>query len=76
MSTLVTFVLAMVLHPDVVKQARVELDHVLGEGRLPTFADRPSLPYVEAIMKECHRWNVVTPSGLFPCCSERVVVTY
>ena len=49
-----TFVLAMVLHPEVVKRGQ-ELDRVVGKNTLPTLRDRDSLPYIEAILKECTR---------------------
>jgi cytochrome P450 len=53
----------MTLHPEVVKKAQAEIDTVIGNDRLPTFADRPYLPYLEALVKEVFRWNVVTPLG-------------
>jgi len=39
------FILAMIQHPEAQKKAQAELDAVVGLDRLPTFADRPSLPY-------------------------------
>ncbi|KAN0097103.1 Cytochrome P450 [Tylopilus felleus] len=41
-----------------------ELDTVLGQDRLPTFEDRSSLPFIECIILEVLRWNVVTPIGI------------
>jgi len=55
------FYLAMTLYPRVVAKAQHELDSVIGTGRLPTFADRPSLPYVEALFAELLRWNPAGP---------------
>lgn len=49
------FFLMMVLHPDVQHRAQAEIDSCVGPDRLPTFDDRPHLPYVEAIIKECFR---------------------
>lgn len=60
-SAIYSFFLAMTLYPDVQKKARAEIDAVIGPGRLPSFADRTSLPYIEAITKEVLRWNVVLP---------------
>ena len=54
----------MALHPEVQKKARVELDAVIGRGRLPDFSDRDSLPYITAIARELVRWHVVAPTGL------------
>ncbi|GLB41338.1 putative cytochrome P450 family protein [Lyophyllum shimeji] len=58
------FFLAMVLNPDVQKKAQAEIDAVVGNDRLPTFADRPHLPYVNAIVSEVLRWNSVAPTGV------------
>lgn len=58
------FFLAMVLNPDVQQKAQAELDTVIGHDRLPTFADRPNLPYLDSIVTEILRWNSVAPTGL------------
>ncbi|KAI0348407.1 cytochrome P450 [Trametopsis cervina] len=59
-STLVSFILAMVLHPDIQTKAQAEVDlHCY--GRLPTFADYDALQYCHAIVKEALRWNPVVP---------------
>lgn len=62
----------MVLYPDVQRRAQSELDAVLGQDRLPTFDDRPSLLFIDAIVLETLRWNVVTPLGMI----FRVTVLY
>ncbi|KAF9239429.1 cytochrome P450 [Melanogaster broomeanus] len=42
---------ANVMYQDYIpKKAQAELDAVVGSDRLPTFADRPSLPYCEACL--------------------------
>lgn len=65
-STLIVLVLNMVLHPGVQRKAQAELDLVLGPGpsRLPTFADRPQLPYLDLIVQETLRWCPVSPVGV------------
>ncbi|KAI6142730.1 cytochrome P450 [Pisolithus tinctorius] len=55
------FFLAMTLYPEVQRKAQAEIDAVVGSDRLPTFADRESLPYVEALVKEVYRWHAVVP---------------
>jgi Cytochrome P450 len=57
----------MSLYPEVQKKAQAEIDAVIGPNRLPDFHDRPSLPYINAIVKESSRWNLVLPLGR-PCC--------
>ena len=54
-SALSTFILAMVLNPEVQRKAQEEVDNVVGRNSLPTFADLPKLKYVDAIRKECLR---------------------
>ena len=51
----------MVLYPQVMRRAQEQIDLVVGRDRLPTFADRKALPYIEAIAKETLRWRTVTP---------------
>ena len=58
------FFAAMALYPEVQKRAQQELDAVVGTERLPDFADRPSLPYINAIVKESLRWHPAAPMGV------------
>jgi len=37
--------------------AQAEIDSVVGSGRLPDFADRDNLPYVNAVTTELLRWG-------------------
>ena len=54
----------MSLHPDVRAKAQAELHAVVGPHRLPDHSDRNDLPYIEAIIKECLRWQNATPMGI------------
>ena len=62
-SSMLSLFLALVLFPQVQRRAQAELDAVIGRDRLPTFDDRPRLPYIEALCKELIRWKMVTPTG-------------
>ena len=53
----------MMLHPEVQRKAQAEIDSVVGKDRLPDFADRDNLPYVEAVVKELIRFHTVIPAG-------------
>lgn len=64
-STIQTFFLAMVLHPEIQQRAQKQLDDIVGADRLPEFKDIASLPYIEAMVKELLRWQPVTPLGMF-----------
>ncbi|RPD64515.1 CyP450 monooxygenase [Lentinus tigrinus ALCF2SS1-7] len=63
-ASVAAFFLAMALHPEVQMKAQQELDGVVGTNRLPEFSDRPSLPYIDALVKELLRWHVVLPLGV------------
>lgn len=39
------FLLAILLHPDVLRKAQREIDEVIGKNRVPSFDDRSRLPY-------------------------------
>ncbi|KAK1235401.1 hypothetical protein PQX77_001384, partial [Marasmius sp. AFHP31] len=62
--TLLSFVLAMTLHPEVQARAQKEIERVVGPGSLPDFDSRDSLPYVNALIAEVLRWRPVTPLSL------------
>lgn len=54
----------MTYNPSVQAAAKAEIERVIGADRLPTYADRASLPYVEAVYKEVLRWQPVAPMGV------------
>lgn len=54
----------MTVYPEVQRKAQDEIDRVLGAGRLPKVADRASLPYIDAVVKEVLRWHPVAPMGI------------
>ncbi|KAI0058422.1 cytochrome P450 [Artomyces pyxidatus] len=60
-AVLTSFLLILVLFPSVQEKAQAELDAVTGGTRLPEFADRPALPYVDALCKEVLRWRMISP---------------
>jgi len=72
-SSLYSFFLAMTLYPEVQKAAQEELDRVVGSDRLPSFADRENLPYINALVKETLRWNPVVPLCIPHTASEDAV---
>ncbi|KAG8701978.1 hypothetical protein FRC09_005024 [Ceratobasidium sp. 395] len=53
----------MLYNPAAQATAQAEIERVVGTSRLPTYTDRESLPYVEAIYKEVLRWQSLTPLG-------------
>ena len=63
-STLIVFVLNMVLHPAIQERGQHAVDEAVGRDRLPTFEDRSSLQYVDYIVQEVLRWCPVSPLGV------------
>lgn len=60
-SNISSFILAMILFPNVQEKAQKEIDTVVGTGRLPNYGDREKLPYVNAVIAESLRWLPITP---------------
>ncbi|KAH9834517.1 cytochrome P450 [Rhodofomes roseus] len=56
-----SFILMMALYPDVQRKAQAELNTMIGPERLACMADRAHLPYIEALIKELHRFRPITP---------------
>ncbi|KAI0263422.1 cytochrome P450 [Gloeopeniophorella convolvens] len=69
-TALMVFILAALLNPEVQRKAQTELDSVTARERLPTFEDRPSLLYVDAVCKEVLRWRPVAPLSIPHAVSE------
>lgn len=64
-AALYSFVLAMVLHPEVQQKAHEELDREFADS-LPGYEDIASLPYIRSVMKETLRWLGPMPLGAVP----------
>lgn len=73
-ATLTSFVLAMIKFPHVQREAQREIDALTGGDRLPGFADREKLPYVDAIVKEALRWFPITAMGTAHAVSDDTTV--
>ncbi|KZT41676.1 cytochrome P450 [Sistotremastrum suecicum HHB10207 ss-3] len=63
-SSLDTFILAMMSYPEVQQKAQRVMDDYLRGTRLPEYSDRDSLPYIEAVILETFRWKPVAPLAL------------
>jgi hypothetical protein len=58
-ASLTTFILGILVRPDVQSRAQQEVDSVVGPDRLPECADIPEMPYFSAVIKEVLRLVVV-----------------
>ncbi|KKK13960.1 hypothetical protein ARAM_000202 [Aspergillus rambellii] len=69
-STIIVCILNLMLHPEIQRRAREEIDLVVGVDdaggpvRLPTFDDRPQLKFLEYILLETTRWAPLSPVGV------------
>ncbi|KAG2067030.1 cytochrome P450 [Suillus decipiens] len=50
--------------PEEQAKVQAEIDAVIGRERAPTFADKPSLPRLEAFISESFRWRPLVAEGL------------
>ncbi|KAJ8113581.1 hypothetical protein ONZ43_g5123 [Nemania bipapillata] len=69
MVSILGFIQAMVLYPEVQKKGQEEVDRVFGD-RLPSLDDAMSLPYIQACVKETLRWLPATPLALPHCLTQ------
>jgi cytochrome P450 len=58
-----TFCLAMVHYPQFLPMLQEEIDRVCGD-RPPRAEDRPNLPFLRAVIRECLRWRPPVPTGI------------
>ena len=63
-AALLSFLQAMVHHPEWQAKMQREVDDVVGGDRLPDYSDMPRLPTIRAVLKETLRWRPVTAGGL------------
>ncbi|KAI5456084.1 cytochrome P450 [Mariannaea sp. PMI_226] len=63
-STLLSFILAMTQHPEILNKAQQEVDQVCGVERSPNFEDLSSLKYLRCCMNEVLRWRPIAPGGI------------
>jgi cytochrome P450 len=51
----------MVTHPEIQAKAASEIHRAIGPDRLPNLDDAVNLPYIEALIKELHRYHPAVP---------------
>ncbi|KAJ7127113.1 cytochrome P450 [Mycena epipterygia] len=59
--TILSFIAILSRHPEIQERAFHEISTVVGTSRLPDLTDRKSLPYINAIIQEIHRFNPAVP---------------
>ncbi|KAI5090443.1 cytochrome P450, family 2, subfamily AD, polypeptide 2 [Silurus meridionalis] len=56
--------LFMMKYPEIQKKVQDEIDKVIGQSRQARIADKPNMPYTEAVIHEIQRLGNVVPLGL------------
>lgn len=60
-TTLLWALVYLINHPDVQENVQAEIDRVIGQSRLPSMADRSSMPYTDAVIHEIQRMGNIVP---------------
>jgi len=56
---------------------KAEIDRVIGHNRQPSMADRPNLPYTEAVIHEIMRMgNIIPLNGLRMAAKDTTLANY
>ena len=69
-------ILIMSSYPEIQARAQAEIDSVVGRDRVPSFADRPHLPYIRALVRELLRWRPAGPLGESSIWIDRIITFY
>ncbi|XP_041646826.1 cytochrome P450 2J6-like [Cheilinus undulatus] len=64
-TTLLWALVFLINNPEIQEKVQGEIDDVVGRTRLPTMADRPKLPYTDAVIHEIQRCGNIVPLNAF-----------
>ena len=63
-TTMAWFLAYMAQYPSVQEKLQAEIDEIVGDSRLPSLADRPVMPYMDAVLHELLRVSSIAPLGV------------
>ncbi|XP_029284729.1 cytochrome P450 2J2-like isoform X2 [Cottoperca gobio] len=64
-TTLLWALVFLIKNPEIQNEVQAEIDRVIGHNRQPSMADRPNLPYSNAVIHEIQRMgNIIPLNGL------------
>ncbi|KAM9385851.1 uncharacterized protein KZ484_007430 [Pholidichthys leucotaenia] len=60
-TTMMWALVFLINHPDIQEKVQAEIDEVIGPTRQPSMADRPNMPYTDAVTHEIQRMANIVP---------------
>ncbi|KAM9385853.1 cytochrome P450 2J4-like [Pholidichthys leucotaenia] len=64
-TTMLWALVFLINRPDVQAKVQAEIDRVIGQTRQPSMADRPNMPYTDAVIHEIQRMGNIVPLNGF-----------